>query len=75
MIGKVFWFAVGAGVGVYALVKVRHYLQQATPQALGHRVGERANDVAASAQDFAARFRAARAEREAELRDALGRPE
>ncbi len=72
MIGRVFWFTVGAGVTVFAVVKVRGYLRQANPQALGRRVVDSAGGVGASAQDFAARMRAAMAEREAELRDTLG---
>lgn len=72
MIGRVFWFSVGAGVTVYAVVKVRAYLRKAHPQAVGQRVADSASNAGASAQDFAARMRAAMAEREAELRDTLG---
>lgn len=72
MIGRVFWFSVGAGVTIYAVVKVRAYLRRASPQAVGQRVADSATNVGASAQDFATRVRAAMAEREAELRDTLG---
>ncbi|HEY5820595.1 MAG TPA: DUF6167 family protein [Propionibacteriaceae bacterium] len=69
---RVFWFAVGAGVTVFVVVKARQVMQQATPQALGHRVAESAGGVGERAQDFASQVRAAMAEREAELRDTLG---
>ena len=36
---KVFWFAVGAGVTIFVVVKARQIWQQATPQAIGQRVG------------------------------------
>ena len=38
MVRRVFWFAVGAGVAIFVYVKVRDYLKQATPQAIGNRV-------------------------------------
>jgi hypothetical protein len=72
MIGRVFWFTVGAGAAVFVAVKVRGYLQQATPQAIGHRVTESATGITDSVRDFSDRVRAAMAEREAELRDTLG---
>ncbi|MBA8795108.1 hypothetical protein FHX74_002736 [Friedmanniella endophytica] len=72
MIRRVVWFAVGAGVGVYALVRVRRYLAQATPEAIGQRVADRANGITGSVQEFGSRVRAAMAEREAELRTELG---
>lgn len=75
MVGRVFWFAFGAGASVLAVVKARDLLRRATPQALGQRVGRSAGGLTASVRDFTDRVRAASAEREAELRDAFGRPE
>jgi hypothetical protein len=72
MVRRVFWFAVGAGVAIFVYVKVRDYLKQATPQAIGQRVGESATDFRDRAQDFVGRVRAGMAEREAELNAALG---
>ena len=72
MFRRVFWFGVGAGAAVFVVVRVRGVLQQATPQAIGHRVTESAVGVGDSIRDFTDRVRAAMAEREAELRDALG---
>ncbi len=72
MIGRIFWFSVGVGAAVFVVVKARSVLQQATPQALGQRVSESATGITASVRDFSDRVRAASAEREAELRDALG---
>jgi len=68
MVRRVFWFAVGAGVAIFVYVKVRDYLKQATPQAIGNRVVGSAAGVGERAQDFVGRVRTAMAEREAELR-------
>lgn len=72
---KVFWFAVGAGVTIFVVVKARQIWQQATPQAIGQRVSESAQGIGDSVRDFTVRLRAAMAERETELRDTLGLPE
>lgn len=72
---RVFWFSVGAGVTVFVAVKVRGYARRATPEAIGHRVAESANGLGDSVRDFTDRVRAAMAERETELRDALGLPD
>ena len=71
MVRRVFWFAVGAGVAIFVYVKVRDYLKQATPQAIGNRVVESAAGVGERAQDFVGRVRTAMAEREAELHAAF----
>ncbi len=72
MIGRVFWFAVGAGSAVYAAIKVRDLASQATPKAIGHRVTGSVATVGDSVRSFTERARAAMAEREAELRAQLG---
>lgn len=68
---QLFWFAVGAGVTVFAVVKVRGVIRQASPQAIGQRVAGSALGVGEQAQDFVQRVRAGMAEREAELRTEL----
>ena len=69
---RFFWFALGAGATVYAVVKAREVMTQATPKAIGQRVSDSASGFGGRAQDFAERVRAASAEREAELRSTLG---
>lgn len=71
---QMFWFAVGAGAAVYAVVKVRGVLQQTRPQAIGQRVTGTAIEVGERAHGFADRVRAGMAEREAELRAQLKLP-
>jgi hypothetical protein len=71
MVRRVFWFAVGAGVAIFVYVKVRDYLKQATPQAIGNRVVESAAGVGERAQVFVGRVRTALAERAVELRAAF----
>ena len=75
MIRRFFWFALGAGVAVFVVVKIRNSLRRATPQAVGQRVADQAAGLGASARDFTDRVRAAMAEREAEIRSELGLPE
>ncbi len=68
MIGRFFWFVLGAGLAIFVFVKIRETLKKATPEALGHRVADSASGVGERAQDFAARVRAGMVERETELR-------
>ena len=75
MLRRVIWFSIGAGVAIYAYVKLRDTLKQATPQAITDRVGASAAGLTDRAQDFADRVRAASAEREAELRETIGLPQ
>jgi Family of unknown function (DUF6167) len=75
VIRRVFWFALGAGVAIFVLVKIRNALRSATPQAVGQRVADQAVGLGASARDFTERVRAAMAEREAEIRSEFGLPE
>ena len=71
MMGRLIWFGIGAGVAVWASSKVRESLRRASPEALGQRVVASASELGESARDFVDRARAAMAEREAELREAL----
>jgi len=75
VIGRFFWFALGAGVAIFVFVQIRKALRSATPQAVGQRVADQAAGLGASARDFTERVRAAMAEREAEIRSELGLPE
>jgi hypothetical protein len=75
MFGRLFWFAIGAGVAVFVLVKIRGYVKKTSPDAIGRRVAESASGVSESAQGFVDRLRAGMAERETELRESLGLPD
>ncbi|HYP44572.1 MAG TPA: hypothetical protein VEQ66_05180 [Propionibacteriaceae bacterium] len=68
MIGKVFWFAVGAGSAVYTAIKIQGLARQATPRAIGQRVTDSVATLGEEFSSFVERARAAMAEREAELR-------
>jgi hypothetical protein len=75
MFRRLFWFAIGAGVAVFGLVKIRGYIKKTSPDAIGRRVAESASGVSQSAQGFVDRVRAGMAERETELRESLGLPD
>jgi broad specificity phosphatase PhoE len=75
MIGRLFWFLLGAGVAVWAVGKLRATVRRTSPEAVGNRVVGSVAGLGESARDFTHRVRAAMAEREAELRDTLGLPE
>jgi hypothetical protein len=73
--GRLFWIAVGAGVAIYVMSKVRTYLDNANPEVIGNRVAESVTAGVRTAQDFVDRVRAATAESEAEIRSSLGLPQ
>ena len=75
MVRRLFWFAIGAGVAVFVIMKIRSYLKKARPEAIGQRVAESASSVSESARGFIDRLRAGMAERETELRETLGLPD
>lgn len=75
MIGRLFWFGLGAGAAIYVAVRGPQIWRQATPQAIGHRMAGTATSITGSVRDFTVRLRAAMAEREAELNDTLGLPQ
>jgi hypothetical protein len=75
MFRRLFWFAIGAGVAMFVLVKIRGYVKKTSPDAIGRRVAESASGVSQSAQGFVDRLRAGMAERETELRESLGLPD
>jgi DNA-directed RNA polymerase specialized sigma subunit len=72
MIKRLFWIAIGAGLAIFVVNKVRKYLRKSSPQALSQRVADDAGNLTTAARDFTIRLRAAMAERETELRDTLG---
>lgn len=65
---RLFWVAVGAAAGVYAVRKAQKTLHAYSPSGLA----ERATGVGAGLRGFADEVRDAMAQREAELREALG---
>ena len=65
---RVFWVAVGAAAGVYAVRKVQKTLHAYSASGLAERAGGLGDTLKAFADDV----RVGMAEREAELRDALG---
>lgn len=77
MIRRLIWFVLGAAAGIFLLKKIRDYLAKSRPEAIAGRVrqgiGQRAEGLSTAATDFVDRARAAMAEREEELLDALGR--
>jgi hypothetical protein len=75
MFRRLVWFLLGAGVAIFVYVKIRNYLKNARPQAIGQRVADSASGVSESARGFIDRVRAGMAERETELRETLGLPD
>lgn len=69
---RVFWFTVGAGVGVFVLIKAREYARKATPAAVQQRVVDSGQGLAARISEFTSTVSQAMAERESELRNTLG---
>jgi hypothetical protein len=65
---RVFWVAVGAAAGVYAVRQVQKTLHAYSATGLAERAGGLGDTLKA----FADQVRDGMAEREAELRDALG---
>lgn len=65
---RLFWVALGAAAGVVAVRRVARAAQTFTPQGLSNRAGGIGDKLRA----FAEEVRAGMAEREGELRDALG---
>lgn len=69
---RVFWFTVGAGVGVFVILKAREYARRATPQAVQQRFADASVSIGDQITEFGRTLTSAMHEREAELRDALG---
>ncbi|CAL8969783.1 hypothetical protein TESS_TESS_01993 [Tessaracoccus sp. O5.2] len=71
---RLFWLLVGAGLAVFVVLRGKQLLYQVTPRGVQDQVVEQGHRAAASFGDFVATFRAAAAEREAELRRELNLP-
>jgi hypothetical protein len=68
MIARGFWFVTGAGVGVYAVLKVRRAAEAFTPEGLQDRL----SGLAVGVNLFTGEVRAGMVEKETELRERLG---
>ncbi|MGL4173437.1 MAG: DUF6167 family protein [Actinomycetota bacterium] len=65
---RLFWAGLGAAIGVFAVRKVTKTAQSYTPRGLAHGL----SDMGAGLREIADSVREAMAERDAELRQALG---
>ncbi|TWD84853.1 hypothetical protein FB561_6049 [Kribbella amoyensis] len=68
MIRRILWFVIGTAVGVYAVTRLKKRAQVLAPES----VQASAEKVAAAIRHFGDEVRAGMAERETELRTALG---
>ncbi|MEV6283582.1 DUF6167 family protein [Kribbella sp. NPDC051770] len=68
MIKRILWFVIGTAVGVYAVTRLKKRAQVLAPESLQ----QSAEKVASAIRHFGDEVRAGMAERETELRDALG---
>jgi len=69
---RVVWFALGATVAVVVVWKGSQLLRRATPEGMREQVAEASADLGQRATTFVRTLTSAMAEREAELRSALG---
>jgi F0F1-type ATP synthase membrane subunit a len=65
---RIFWLIIGVAVGVYAVTRLKKRAQQLAPDSLQ----QSAEKVASAIRHFGDEVRSGMAERETELRDALG---
>jgi len=65
---RILWLIVGIAVGVYAVTRLKKRAQSLAPDSLQQSAGK----VASAIRHFGDEVRAGMAERETELRDALG---
>ncbi len=72
MIPRVFWIALGGAAGVLAWRRAQQAAHAVTPAGIADRAGATADSLGERARGFWATTRAYAAEREAELRAALG---
>ncbi len=66
------WFALGAAVAVVVVVKGAQLLRRATPEGVREQVVDASADLGQRATTFVKTLTTSMAEREAELRSALG---
>lgn len=69
---RLFWIAVGAGAGVYAVRRLTKTVEQYTPAAMGDSFSSSLASVGDGLREIAEVIREGMAEREQELRLALG---
>lgn len=69
---RVFYIALGATAGVLIVRKLTQTAQRFTPEGMAEGLGQAGGRLADSIAAFAAEVRAGMAEREVELREALG---
>ena len=69
---RLFWFAVGAGVTVWLVLKGREYYERFTPKGITDQVEKTARTTQGWVEDFLYTMTTAMDEREHELREALG---
>ncbi|MFE9391439.1 DUF6167 family protein [Streptomyces sp. NPDC006784] len=72
MIRRAFWFTTGAAAGVWATTKVQRKIRSLAPDALALRAADKAVEGGHRLKEFALDVRAGMAQREGELKDALG---
>jgi hypothetical protein len=65
---RIFWMIIGIAVGVYAVTRLKKRVQVLAPESLQQSAAK----VAAAIRHFGDEVREGMAERETELRDALG---
>jgi hypothetical protein len=68
VIKRILWFVIGTAVGVYAVTRLKKRAQVLAPESLQAS----ADKMASAIRHFGDEVRAGMAERETELRDALG---
>ncbi|MGY1434395.1 DUF6167 family protein [Streptomyces reniochalinae] len=72
MFRRAFWFTTGAAAGVWATTKVQRKIRSLAPDALAVRAADKAVEGGHRLREFALDVRAGMAQRESELKDALG---
>ncbi|MBO8194908.1 hypothetical protein ITI46_25095 [Streptomyces oryzae] len=72
MFRRAFWFTTGAAAGVWATTKVQRKIRSLAPDALALRAADKAVEGGNRLREFALDVRAGMAQRESELKDALG---
>ena len=69
---RLFWIAAGAAAGIYAVRRVQRTAESLSPQGIAGSVGGGLRELAAAVREFGDDVREAMAEREIDLRQALG---
>lgn len=69
---RFFWFAIGVGVAAVIVLKGKEYYRRFTPEGVTEQIDKTSRSVGAWVGDFVDTMTVAMADREAELREALG---